>query len=197
MKRIMAIFGSPRKDGNTEALMERFLKGALSGEEEIILERFRLSEMDIRPCRACGACGRLGRCIVSDDMEIIYEGFKKCDGLVIASPLYFGSVSAQVKAMVDRCQMFWSSQYVLGRPAIDKNRLRKGFFISAGGAPFQKDLFAGCHPVMDLFFKAVGARWEGSLEIAGTDDLFVEGRPEIMERAMEEGRAFIHGFEIL
>jgi FMN-dependent NADH-azoreductase len=192
MKRIMAIIGSSRKNGNTEALMEAFLEGVLSGEEIIEVERFRLADMDISPCRACGACEKTGACVINDDMQIIYDSFRKCDGLVIASPLYFGSVSALVKAMVDRCQMFWSSQYVLGRPSIDKTRSRKGFFIATGGAPFEKDSFAGCHPVMDLFFKAVGVRWEGSLEIAGTDNLPVFASSDVLEKAGKEGVVFFN-----
>jgi NAD(P)H-dependent FMN reductase len=101
-KRIVVISGSPRKEGNTVRLTEAFIEGAKAAGKEISL--FMAAGLHIGGCRGCGSCFKHeGVCVQQDDMPPILEALRKADALVLASPVYFFSVSAQVKLVVDRC----------------------------------------------------------------------------------------------
>ena len=65
-------------------------------------EIFRMSEKQVAPCDACGSCFTVGSCVVQDDMQELYGMMERADGIIIGSPVYFGSVSAQTKAIMDR-----------------------------------------------------------------------------------------------
>lgn len=98
--RILGIVGSPRRNGNTEILMREALKPAADSGCET--EMFLLSEKEVAPCDACGICFKTGSCVVKDDMQELYERMARADGIIIGSPVYFGSVSSQAKAVMDR-----------------------------------------------------------------------------------------------
>ena len=74
-------------------------------------------------------------------MQMVYREMEAADRIVMASPLQFMSVSAQMKAMIDRCQALWARKYVLKIPPLGDNRERKGFFISVGGRRTIPNLF--------------------------------------------------------
>ena len=97
----IGIVGSPRKDGNTEILTKHTLKAI--EEEGLDTELIRLAGLDIRPCNACMACrNNGGQCPIDDDLLPIYKKMKAADAIILASPVYFGSVTAQMKALMDR-----------------------------------------------------------------------------------------------
>jgi len=99
--KIVAVMGSPRgMDGNTGQLLKPVLDAAAAGGAEV--KTFLLSDMDVRPCRACDCCHRSGKCRVDDDYERVRRAIEGADGLVLASPNYVFSVTAQMKAFMDR-----------------------------------------------------------------------------------------------
>ncbi len=100
MVRAIAIVGSPRKNGNTEILAKHTLKAI--GEEGLDTELIRLSGLDIKPCTACMVCKIEERCPIDDDLWPIYIRMKEADAIILASPVYFGSATAQIKALMDR-----------------------------------------------------------------------------------------------
>lgn len=108
--RILGIVGSPRKGGNTEILMREALR--VARESGSTTEMFLMSEKNVAPCDACGTCFEVGSCVVEDDMQELYGMLERADGVIFGSPVYFGSVSAQMKAVMDR--MF----ALLGRRAL-------------------------------------------------------------------------------
>lgn len=100
--KILAIIGSPRgMQGNTGRLLEEVLAGveAAGGEFEII----SLKTLNVQPCVACDVCHKTGICNINDDYELIKDKLLACDGFILASPNYIWSVSAQMKALFDRC----------------------------------------------------------------------------------------------
>jgi multimeric flavodoxin WrbA len=101
-KKVVVLLGSPRKKGNSAALAEQISAGAESAGADVT--SFYLHEMDIGPCRACEGCQRSGAegCVVQDDMQQIYPHLRAADAIVIASPIYWFTVSAQTKLMMDR-----------------------------------------------------------------------------------------------
>jgi multimeric flavodoxin WrbA len=98
--KVIGIVGSPRKKGNTELLTEHVLK-AIS-EEGLDTELIRLAGREIKPCNACEQCRTEERCAIEDDFMPIYLKMKKADGIILASPVYYGSASALIKALMER-----------------------------------------------------------------------------------------------
>ena len=98
--RILGIACSPRKNGNTEILMNEIMK--VAKEAGCDTEAFLMSEKHVAPCDACGTCFETGGCVVQDDMQELYEMLERADGIILGSPVYFGSVTAQGKAVMDR-----------------------------------------------------------------------------------------------
>lgn len=111
---IIGVLGSPRVGGNVDLLLEAALQGAQEAGAQV--EKIILNDLNIRPCQACGGCDETGRCVLQDDMEQIYAALARMDGMVLATPVYFGGVTAQTKAMIDRCQALWVRKYRLQQP---------------------------------------------------------------------------------
>ena len=100
-KNILVISSSPRKDGNSEILCDQFIMGAKETGNRI--EKISLREQEINCCTACYACMENGgQCILNDDMEQILEKMIQTDVIVLATPVYFYSMSAQLKMVIDR-----------------------------------------------------------------------------------------------
>jgi multimeric flavodoxin WrbA len=112
-KKLLAIAGSPRKGGNTDLLLEEVLRAAR--EVGVDTQLLRVSELKISPCTSCGACWESGECVIKDDMQAVYPQLLDSHYIVIASPLYFMGVSAQLKALIDRCQALWARRFILKR----------------------------------------------------------------------------------
>jgi multimeric flavodoxin WrbA len=98
--RVIGIVGSPRKNGNTEILMKEALK--VAHDAGCTTEMFLMSEKTVAPCDACGACFEVGSCVIKDDMQELYVMMERAQAVIFGSPVYFGSVSAQTKAVMDR-----------------------------------------------------------------------------------------------
>jgi multimeric flavodoxin WrbA len=98
--KVVAIIGSPRKNGNTEILSAHALKAV--AEEGIETEIITLAGLDIRPCTACMVCAREEKCSIDDDLFPIYQKMKAADGIILASPVYYGSCTALLKGLMER-----------------------------------------------------------------------------------------------
>jgi multimeric flavodoxin WrbA len=97
----IGVVGSPRKNGNTEIITKHALKAI--AEEGVETELVLLAGKDIRPCDGCGSChGERGRCHIDDDLMPLYEKLKSADAIILASPVYYGSATSLIKAMMDR-----------------------------------------------------------------------------------------------
>lgn len=99
--KVIAISASPRSGGNSDVLCDQFLKGA--GEAGHETEKISIGSKDIHPCMACYGCRKTKACVRKDDMEEILEKLIAADIIVLATPVYFYSMNAQMKAFIDRC----------------------------------------------------------------------------------------------
>jgi multimeric flavodoxin WrbA len=129
--KIVAFNGSPRQGGNTELLLREALKPIEYAGHDII--RFNLNDLNIRPCQDCGGCENTGECVWDDDMVQIAEAIRAADRIILASPIFFFTLSAQCKLMIDRCQAFWCEKYLLKQPIPEGPNGRKGLLIAVGG----------------------------------------------------------------
>lgn len=103
-KKVLILSGSPRKGGNSDVLCDQFAKGALESGNEV--EKIRVADKHIGYCRACYAC-KTGACVLKDDMAEVLQKMIDADVLVLASPVYFYSIDAQLKAVIDRTVARW------------------------------------------------------------------------------------------
>lgn len=105
-KKVLILSGSPRKNGNSDLLCDEFMRGALESGNEV--EKIRITEKKVSPCSACYYCrDHGGVCVHKDDMADILQKMVDADVLVLASPVYFYSVNAQLKAVIDRTVARW------------------------------------------------------------------------------------------
>ena len=107
MKKVLILSGSPRKGGNSDILCDEFMRGAIDAGNEV--EKIRVTEKKIAPCSGCYFCRNSGgRCALNDDMTDILQKIIDCDVLVLSSPVYFYSICAQLKAVIDRTVARWT-----------------------------------------------------------------------------------------
>lgn len=173
--KVLIISSSPRKDGNSEVLCGRFAKGASEAGHEV--ETLLLRKMDISPCRACYACIETHICAVQDNMKEVFQKLEVADVIVLASPVYFYSVSAQLKAMIDRCLV--NHKCLSGK---------KFFFIITAADP-QRDAAEGTLAAMRGFLRCLpDAQEQGVIYGMGTWDKGDVYRHPAYEQAYEMGK---------
>ncbi len=191
-KAVLALFGSPRKGGNTELLLESFLRGVEAA--GLGTERLRLADLDVKGCLGCHGCDETGRCVIQDGMEEVYQALERCERVVLAAPIYFYNVPSQTKAVIDRSQALWARKYLLGGkgsgggpPASPR---RKGFFISVG-ATRGKRLFEGTLLTVRYFFDAIDAEAAGNLLYKEMDGKgAIRDHPSALKESYEAGLRF-------
>lgn len=157
---VLGLQGSPRKKGNSDFLLNRFLKACENrgARTEII----HLDKLNIQPCRELVVCEKKGFCPIKDEMEPrIYGLIRRADVVVLASPVFFYNVSAQAKILIDRCQMFWGRKYKMKLADPDAGS-RQGVLLAAG-ASSGKRLFDGVNLTAHYFFDAISARFAEAL----------------------------------
>ncbi len=158
--KVFAFNGSPRKGGNIDLLLaeaERAVNAAgQAGGEGHGHEwtRFDLNTINIRACQDCGGCEKTGACVINDDMVQIRQAIRDADRIILASPVFFFGLSAQTKAMIDRCQAFWCEKYLLKRPLPEGLFGRKGLLLLVGG--MKKEVGIQCsETTARAFFRTV------------------------------------------
>ncbi|MGB3906357.1 MAG: flavodoxin family protein [Anaerolineae bacterium] len=114
--KVVGIVGSPRIGGNTEQLTQEALR--IIGEKGIDTELVQLAEQSILPCTSCGACESEEICPLDDDLLPLYHRLKEANGIILASPVYFGSATPQLKAFMDRAgYISYNNGYTFARKA--------------------------------------------------------------------------------
>ncbi|WP_245589147.1 flavodoxin family protein [Desulfatirhabdium butyrativorans] len=165
--KIAAIFGSPRRNGNTAALLNKAVSGATDAGAEvtsIVLRDLRMS-----PCLEIYGCRKNGRCVIEDDFHAVSDLLLASDGIMLASPIFFYTVSSHTKILMDRCQSLWVKKYWIEKqPFQQKEDKRKGLFISAGATQGKK-LFDGVLLTVKYFFDAIDTRLDQALCYRGLD----------------------------
>jgi len=185
---VLGISGSPRRNGNTEKLLDCFLKGA--DDAGGVIEKIELRKLGYRSCMGCNACHKTGVCVVHDDLTGIFEKILSADITVLASPIYSMTVTAEIKGLIDRGQYLWARKFVLENLHFDENHVKnhKGFFLSTAGME-RADVFDYVKPVITAFFNDSGIEFTDTIAANGMDKYGgIEGRPDIMKKAYDTGR---------
>lgn len=185
----IAFLGSPRKDGNTDLLLQEAVKGIEAA--GLTVKTFRLNLMNIKPCQNCGGCDETGECIIKDDMEEIYRDIRTADRIILASPIFFFSLSAQSKIMIDRCQSFWCEKYLLKKPLPEGPYSRKGLLLLAGG--MKKEIGTQCaEATAKAFFRTISVSEHKTLSYLGVDAKgAIREHPAALKEAFEAGTKLV------
>lgn len=162
---VLGISGSPKIKGFTNLLLDKALDGARAG--RALTHKIILNDLDFKPCQECDGCKNNGICVQEDGMRVVYEGMKSADAIIIASPIYFGTVTAQLKAMIDRCNSLWVSRLRLNNETMPEPA-QKGAFICIAGKE-KNAYFKDAKSVISIFFSALGISYAGELFVYGLD----------------------------
>jgi multimeric flavodoxin WrbA len=186
-KKILIFMGSPRREGNSTILAQQVAAGAEAAGAEV--ESFFLHGMNVRPCDACDACrGKTETdCVLDDDMKDIFPKLRQADGIVIASPIYWFTVSGQTKLFMDR----W---YALGGPEGYALRGKKfGIVLTyADTDPFTSGAVNALRTFQDAL-NFVNATIEGMVYGSAWEAGEIKDNQEVMEKAYELGKKMASG----
>ena len=196
MIRIVAIYGSPRRKGNTALLLDKAVQGAR--EEGAEVEEVILRDLKMSPCLEIYGCKKTGRCVIEDDFQRVQDQIQVSKGVMLASPIFFYSVSAHTKMLIDRCQSLWVKKYWIDKVAYGQwEAKRKGLFISVG-ATRGKKLFDGPLLTIKYFFDVFDMELWKALLYRGLDfEGDVLKHPEFLEEAYKAGKRICQAIEMM
>jgi len=193
--KIIAIYGSPRREGNTATLLKKAVEGARDGGAEV--EEIVLRDLKMSPCLEIYGCKNAGECRLKDDFQTARDQILAAQGLMLASPVFFYTVSAHTKILMDRFQSLWVKKYWIddtGKKSPSAER--KALFISVG-ATRGKKLFDGILLSLKYFFDVIDMKLWKTLLYRGLD---FEGDvlkfPEYLDEAYEAGKEFANTLKV-
>lgn len=187
MVQIIAIYGSPRRDGNSAALLKQAVAGAR--QEGADVEEVFLRDYKISPCMEIYQCIKTGECAIRDDFPEVLARLESSTGIMLASPIFFYTVSAHTKIFMDRCQSLWVRKYWIEKQVFRKApETRKGLFISVG-ATGGKKLFDGAILTVKYFFDVLNAGLWRTVLCRGVDRKGdITKRTDYLTEAFQAGR---------
>lgn len=184
---VLGIGGSPRIGGNTDILLDKALEGArIKG---VRTEKVILNALKFSPCQECEKVMDDGTCIVKDDMQTLYGKIENADVIILASPIFFGSLSAQTKMMIDRFQCLWRAKYILKKKMSGKKKT--GCFISVEGSE-RLDFFDNAKSIVKNLFTVIDAEYGEELfcpNVGGKGNIL--NYPDALENAFELGKRVV------
>jgi len=179
-KQILILLGSPREKGNSAILAERAAEGALSAGAEV--ESIYLHGLDIRPCDACDLCKEPGSgCVIEDDMQPLYPKLAKAEAILLASPIYWFTISAQLKLCLDRCYAFQSSRWaeMSGKPF--------GIILTYGDTDLYTSGGINAIHTFETMARFLNGKIVGIVHGSVNDAGEVERHPELLNQAFQLG----------
>lgn len=162
---VVCLYGSPKVRGNSATVAGTFCRKAET--VGAVVREYYLNKMEIKGCQACYGCKRKSdRCVVKDDMAEILEAVRECDLLVLASPVYYGDVAAQLKMFIDRTFSYLTPDYTTAEKISRLPPGKKLVFVLTQGNPDEK-AFADIYPRYTQFFNWMGFGESGLLRACG------------------------------
>jgi len=196
MSEIVAVYGSPRRKGNTATLLKRAVEGAKdAGAEvdEIVLRDYKLS-----PCLEIYGCKKDGECAIKDDFQQVRDRILAGKGLIIATPIFFYTVSSHVKILMDRCQSLWVKKYWIDKAPYGQREIKRWGLVIGVGATKGKKRFDGMLLTMKYFFDTLDMDLWDSLLFRQLDfEGDVDKHPEYLDQAYQRGQDFVKAVRTL
>jgi multimeric flavodoxin WrbA len=196
MIRLVAVYGSPRRKGNTSLLLKKAVQGARETGAEV--EEVVLRDLEISPCLEIYGCKETGRCVIQDDFQRVLDQIQSSEGIMLASPIFFYAVSAHTKMLIERCQSLWVKKYWIDKvPYGQWEPKRKGLFISVGATKGKK-LFDGALLTIKYFFDVLDTElWKALLHRGLDFEGDVLKHPEFLEEAYLAGKEICRSIDMM
>jgi multimeric flavodoxin WrbA len=192
--KIIALYGSPRRKGNTATLLKKAVEGARDAGADV--EEIVLRDLKLSPCFEIYGCLQAGECAIKDDFQKVRDKILDAQGLMLASPVFFYTVSSHTKILMDRFQSLWVKKYWVDKTSSHQQAItRKGLFISVGATKGKK-LFDGMLLTIKYFFDVLDMElWQSLLyrQLDFQDDVLKH--PEYLEEAYDAGKQFTQVIE--
>ncbi len=183
--KVLGISTSPRIKGNSDLLLRRALTGAESTGAQV--EYVSLTDYNIGPCVECNSCYTTGRCKVQDDYQQLLTKLLDADRLIFATPVFFMSVCAQAKMLIDRGQCLWANKYILKKQLFTPERDRRAMVIAVGGSKSKKQ-FESIRLTMKAYFDSLEIHYVSGLFVNKIDaQTAVEKHPSALNEAYRLG----------
>ena len=187
MTKVIVILGSPRRNGNSATLAEQVVAGAKKAGATV--DTYFIHGMDIKACDACDICRESmeAECVINDDMQELYPKLRQADALVIASPIYWFTVSTQTKLFMDRC-------YALGdEEEYAMKGKRIGIVLTYGDSdPFNSGAVNAIRTFQDAY-RYVGADMVGMVYGSASEPGEIAANHDLMNEAFELGKRLVEG----
>lgn len=184
---VLGIAGSPRREGNSELLLDACLEGVRDAGGSA--RKIVVADLRIEPCRGCNECSTTGECVIDDDMAAIYPVLDASDAIVVATPVFFATVPSTLKAFYDRCQPYWARRYVMKQPAPETKRPGVLLVVRAGGDPFGHEC---AETTTKSVFAVLGVALSDEIVVEGVDAAGdVVGHPEALTWARGKGASLV------
>lgn len=173
--KIVSLLGSPRSKGNSAAIANRFTETASKLGAEV--ETFELNRLSYRGCQACYACKKnFDHCVLQDDMTRVLASVQEADVVLLASPVYYGDITAQLKGFIDRCYSYLKADY-LTNPEPSRLEPKKLVFVQVQGQP-DESMFADIFPRYDFFLKWMGFSETRLIRTCGIGPASIDSVPD-------------------
>jgi len=188
MTHILALLGSGLSTGNTSRLLDAAIRGA--EEAGCSVERIDIPAKKISPCVQSYGCMFENNCAIDDDAGQILNKLKKCDGVIVATPIMTYGIPGALKCFMDRCQPFYMAAN-RGTPFVKKEQAKKrrALFISISGMN-TPDVFDGARATMKAWCSIISVRYFDELLQNDMDTIQrIENKPELIDAAFAKGKA--------
>ena len=188
--KVLGIYGSPRKGGNSDILLTEALKGAESAGASA--SSIRVCDYKIAGCIECGGCDNTGVCIQKDDMHKIYPQLQEADIIILASPMFFYGIPSQTKALIDRCQAMWCKRR-LEKSINERKSYSSGTgYLIGVGATKGSNLFEGAKLVAKYWYDALDMNFADGMYVWSVDEKgAINNRPDALQEAFALGKKLV------
>ncbi len=191
--KVLGINGSPRSGGNTDIVIDKILEAVRNNGASV--DKIIINDLDFKYCQECDDPDENGNCNFKDDMSTVYKKFKEANAVILASPIFFGSISGQAKMMIDRFQCAWRAKYILKKDAFPEKKI--GAFIAVA-ASNRRDFFENAKSIIKNLFATLNIEYKEELFFSGIDEKGeILKHPDLLEKAYKLGesisRALIKG----
>jgi multimeric flavodoxin WrbA len=167
-------------------MLDAAAEGARSAGAEV--EKVALAELGCKPCLNCGGCSRTGRCVQQDGYVALNGKVRAADRLILAAPIYFASLCAPMKCLIDRGQPFWVEKYVLKRQPPPRAIERRALLVSCGGFARGDKFLANAEQIVKVYLLCQDIRYAGAVFQPGVDAKgAILKHPEALERCRAAG----------
>lgn len=186
---VLGISTSPRPNSNSALLLRQALTGAEAANATV--EYIHLADFKIGPCIECNSCYTTGTCRLEDDYQQLLQKILDADRLIFATPIFFMTVCAQAKALIDRGQCLWAQKYVLKKQLFPEESDRRAMVIAVGGSKGTK-MFDCIRLTMKTYFDSLQMHYISNLFVNKVNDAGeIENHPSAMKEAFRLGSELI------